>query len=631
MVGKTLDERFREGPPSRGEDSSRARMGIEEKRFVLWGLKEGWSYSDIAAVLGVYTETVGQFRDQLLKDPNTLSALAVLELDKEGTGGTVFQCLVCAARLNSRSLVDRHAFAHFFRGSDSDTASVAQGKSVHSVDPHMIQSSETSSDPDESEDPSTKGQILPKQIPLKPPASPPDSKTSVIPQDPDREEMLQVLRRLADLPVPTDTDIEQSGAARFGESPGDSSAPADADTNTDRPPDTSGPHSEILGSPNTRQGSPPLKDGAAKKRLQEDIARLRHGAANSRPTVDASREEPQRADGTDSKIRSPRIGLFTSSVTRPVRRWFRAAGAELQRRDMFGSMGGLKEATSVTIEFGAMKILSTRVLDVVDYRTVRLPSQLYSGGVVADPRSISRYLGVALAEMDGAHRRVYAAIPGYQSVLRRLDLPDVRDLDPKQVMPREAKRTLGLGVENSVIRWQRLPGRSRVGRWLLAAASDASYSAISTIVGGTGHKLHALEMRPFALTRAIGRPTMLGVFVCDDGCDVVVTRNWEPHTYQSVYWEPESVVETSYLVRRLVEIVENTIDLHNLQNPEISVTANMPMVVTGGEVERRAGLGSMLASSLGRDLAEGISSLNTPSGFPYHSFVVNVGLALWDI
>ncbi len=631
MVGKTLDERFREGPPSRGENSSRAHMGVEEKRFVLWGLKEGWSSSDIAAVLGVYTETVGEFRDQLLKDPNTLSALAVLELDEEETGATVFQCLVCAVRLNSRSLVDRHVFAHFFRGSDSDTAAAPQGKSTHSVDPHMLRAFETSPDPDESKDPSAKRQVLPKQIPLKPPATPPDSKASVTPPDPDREEMLRVLRRLADLPVPTDTDIDQSRAARFGESAGDSSAPALADANVDRPPDTSGPESEIRGPLNTGQGSPPLKDGTTEKRLQEDIERLRHGVADSRSTVDSSHEEPPPADGTGSKILSPRIGLFTSAVTRPVRRWFRTAGAELQRRDMFGSMGGLKEATSVTIEFGAMKILSTRVLDVVDYRTVRLPSQLYSGGVVTDPRSISRYLGVALAEMDGAHRRVYAAIPGYQSVLRRLDLPDVRDLDPKQVMPREAKRTLGLGVENSVIRWQRLPGRSRVGRWLLAAASDASYSAISTVVGGTGHKLHALEMRPFALTRAIGHPTMLGVFVCDDGCDVVVTRNWEPHTYQSVYWEPGSVVETSYLVRRLVEVVENTIDLHNLQNPEISVTPNMPMVVTGGEVERRSGLGAMLASSLGRDLAEGISSLNTPSGFPYHSFVVNVGLALWDI
>ena len=631
MVSKTLDERFRDGPPSRGGGSSRARMGVEEKRFVLWGLKEGWNSSDIAAVLGVYTETVGQFRDQLLKDPDILSGLAVSELAEEETGAAVFQCLVCAANMNSRALVDRHMFAHFFKGADLDTSAVPRGRSARRVDPHAFRASKTSSDTHEPEGPASDGLVLPKQIPLVSPTPAPDSKSSVIPEDAEREEILQVLRRLADLPVPPDTGLEQPGGDRLAEAADASSSHARADADTDRPPGASVPKSKIRRKPSSSgEGSPPLEDAATGKRLRQDIERLRRGV-DSRSTVDSSQGEPQHADGTASNVRSPRSGLFASAVVRQVSRWARAASAELQRRDVFGGMGSLKEATSVTIESGAMKILSTQVLEVIDYRIVRLPAQLYSGGVVTDPRSISRYLGVSLAEMDGAHRRVYAAIPGYQSVLRRFDLPDVRNLDPKQVMPREAKRTLGLGVENSVIRWQRLPGRSRVGRWLLAAASDASHSAISTIVGGTGHKLQALELRPFALTRAIGRPTILGVFVYNDGCDVVVTRNWEPHTYQSVYWDAESVVETPYLVRRLVEVVENTIDLHNLQNPEISVTADVPMVVTGGEVERRAGLGTMLASSVGRDLAEAICPLNAPSDFPHHSFVVNVGLALWDI
>lgn len=629
MVGKTLDEQFRDGPPSRGAGSSRAHMGAEEKRFVLWGLKEGWNSSDIAAVLGVYTETVGQFRDQLLKDPSLLSALAVSELVEEETGSAVFQCLVCAANLNSRALVERHMFTHFFKGSAPGASAAPRGRSARRVDLRLFRASEVSSDSDEPDGQASDRLVAPKQIPLAPPTSAPDSRSSVIPEDAEREEILQVLRRLADLPAPPDTGLEQPGGARLAEDADASSSRARADA--DGSSGASAQKSKTRDPSGSGEGSPLVEDGSAGKRLRQDIERLRRGVS-SRSSVDSSSAEPPpRADGTASKVRSSRAGPFASTVVRPVSRWARAASAELQRRDVFGGMGSLKEATSVTIESGAMKILSTRVLDVIDYRIVRLPAQLYSGGVVTDPRSISRYLGVSLAEMDGAHRRVYAAIPGYQSVLRRLDLPDVRNLDPKQVMPREAKRTLGLGVENSVIRWQRLPGRSRVGRWLLAASSDASHSAISTIVGGTGHKLQALELRPFALTRAIGLPTMLGVFVCNDGCDVVVARNWEPHTYQSVYWDSESVVETAYLVRRLVEVVENTIDLHNLQNPEISVTSDVPMVVTGGEVERRGGIGAMLASSVGRDIAEAACPLNAPSDFPYNSFVVNVGLALWDI
>ena len=294
-------------------------------------------------------------------------------------------------------------------------------------------------------------------------------------------------------------------------------------------------------------------------------------------------------------------------------------------------MGSVKEATSVTIESGVMKILSTRMLDVVDYRAVPLSPQLYAGGVVVDAGTISRHLAAALADMEGAHRAVYAAVPGYQSAMRRFDLPDVREIDPEEVIPREARRALGIPVENATLRWQRLPGRSRIARWLVAAASETSYSAISSVIRGTGHKMRALELRPFPLTRAIGHPTVIGVSVSSDGCDVVVVRQWEPHTYQSVYWEAGSVSDGSDLVRRLTEVVENTVDLHNLHNPEVSLTPDVPMALTGEETEHHVNLGMLVAANVGRDLVEGKNPLNAPDDFPYQSMAVNVGLALWDV
>ena len=124
---------------------------------------------------------------------------------------------------------------------------------------------------------------------------------------------------------------------------------------------------------------------------------------------------------------------------------------------------------------------------------------------------------------------------------------------------------------------------------------------------------------------------MICVFVSSDGCDVVVVREWEPHTYQSVYWETGSVSDGNDLVRRVSEVVENTIDLHNLHNPEVTLTPDVHMVVTGGETETHANLGMLVASNVGRNLVEAKNPLNAPSDFPYASMVVNVGLALWDV
>ena len=461
-----------------------------------------------------------------------------------------------------------------------------------------------------------------------------DELSEVVPPDADRSELLQALRRLAALPDESD-------------SPNEPSSKAEADGQKSPKPESQPPHVEEV---NTFDVHSAFERMAERRGLSEDTpesrtepdsavhskgetSESRHDASHTveDPTKDVGPDPVERPSEQANGVQTLEDGRRSKRKRGFLSRWARSANAERQRRDVVGGMGSVKEATSVTIESGVMKILSTRMLDVVDYRAVPLSPQLYTGGVVADAGTISRHLAAALADMEGAHRAVYAAVPGYQSAMRRFDLPDVREIDPEEVIPREARRALGIPVDNATLRWQRLPGRSRIARWLVAAASETSYSAISSVIRGTGHKMRALELRPFPLTRAIGHPTVIGVSVSSDGCDVVVVRQWEPHTYQSVYWEAGSVSDGSDLVRRLTEVVENTIDLHNLHNPEVSLTPDVPMAVTGGETEHHANLGMLVAANVGRELVQGKNPLNASEDFPYQSMVVNVGLALWDI
>ena len=626
MPRKTLDELFRSGPPRRDSDDSRDELSEAEKQFVLWGLKEEWELSRIAEALAVDESVVRQFRTDLVSNPDVLLDLDVVE-PIEDQGVTMFRCVVCTVHLNSPDQIDRHALAHFLKDSDLDSAIAARQRSNRqrvrswSDQPEADGSGEGEAETDEPPD-SPQTESGENDVP------------SVVPPDADRSELLQALRRIAALPEEP-------------ESPDEPSVNTEAGTEKSPKPETQPPHIEGVDTFDVRNA---FEHMAERRGLSEDTAEIsaepdfavHSKEETAEPPPDASQsgvdptedvapdsvERPsEQADGVETPEdgrRSKRKGGFLS-------RWARSANAERQRRDVVGGMGSVKEATSVTIESGVMKILSTRMLDVVDYRAVPLSPQLYAGGVVVDAGTISRHLAAALADMEGAHRAVYAAVPGYQSAMRRFDLPDVREIDPKEVIPREARRALGIPVENATLRWQRLPGRSRIARWLVAAASETSYSAISSVIRGTGHKMRALELRPFPLTRAIGHPTVIGVSVSSDGCDVVVVRQWEPHTYQSVYWEAGSVSDGSDLVRRLTEVVENTIDLHNLHNPEVSLTPDVPMALTGGETEHHADLGMLVAANVGRELVEGKNPLNAPGDFPYQSMVVNVGLALWDI
>ena len=626
MPRKTLDELFRSGPPRRDSDDSRDELNDVEKQFVLWGLKEEWELSRIAEALAVDEPPIRQFRTDLVSDPDVLLDLDVVE-PIEDQGVTMFRCVVCTVHLNSPDQIDRHALAHFLKGSDLDSAIAARQRSSRqrvqswSDQPEADGLGESQAETGEPRD-SSQTENGENDVP------------SVVPPDADRAELLQALRRIAALPEEDGSPDESSGNTEAGaeKSPKQESQP---------------PHIEGV---NTVDVHSAFEHMAERRGVSEDTAEssAEPGSAvhpweeTKEPQYETSQgdidsEENVAPDPTERLLEqadgvgAPENGRQRRRTGGFLSRWARSANAERQRRDVVGGMGSVKEATSVTIESGVMKILSTRMLDVIDYRAVPLSPQLYAGGVVVDAGTISRHLAAALADMEGAHRAVYAAVPGYQSAMRRFDLPDVREIDPKEVIPREARRALGIPVENATLRWQRLPGRSRIARWLVAAASETSYSAISSVIRGTGHKMRALELRPFPLTRAIGHPTVIGVSVSSDGCDVVVVRQWEPHTYQSVYWEAGSVSDSSDLVRRLTEVVENTIDLHNLHNPEVSLTPDVPMALTGGETEHHADLGMLVAANVGRELVEGKNPLNAPSDFPYQSMVVNVGLALWDI
>lgn len=612
-------------------------MNVEEKRFVLWGLKEKWSPSRIADALGVNEISVRRFRTDLVRNPNALIDLELFD-QIQAQGVRAFQCAVCAVQLNSLDRVDQHVLTHFLEDADLDSAIAVRVRSrsqsalpmfwTSGMDGRSEGETHAEEDADKGGDePLDEGRTETQ-------AEEKGDTASIVSHDVDRSEVLEALRRLAALPdtlehthtPPSQPETGIADSPRQPETP--ASPPGDMDTH-----DVHSAFQRIA----ERRGAaanPPESLRTSESELEAESSSREAALGGVRDPDDEIPKSPNRSspEGDETQAVDDRPRRWdVKKVTDHVARWIRTANAEWNRRDVIGGMGSVKESTSVTIESGAMKILSTRMLDVVDYRIIPLAPQLYAGGLVADAGTISRHLAAALADMNGAHRQVYAAIPGYQSAMRRLDLPDVREIDPNEVIPREARRALSIAVENSALRWRRLPGRSRIARWLVAAASDASYSAMSAVVRGAGHRMRALELRPFALTRAIAHPTVIGILVAPDGCDVTVVRNWEPHTYQPVYWETGSVADDADLARRLAEVVENTVDLHDLHNPEISLTPDVPVAVTGGEMEHRPELGIMVASNVGRNLIEAGNPLNAPIDFPYHSLVVNVGLALWDI
>ena len=112
MPRPTLDETFRSGPPQRTPEEYHGWLTGEERRFILWGLKERWSAARIGRALAVNEGTVRRFRSTLWEDPERLLELRLYEMvgrsrDQE------FKCLVCEEKVESKTLAERHVFSHY--------------------------------------------------------------------------------------------------------------------------------------------------------------------------------------------------------------------------------------------------------------------------------------------------------------------------------------------------------------------------------------------------------------------------------------------------------------------------------------------------------------------------------------
>ena len=112
MAQPTLDERFRLEPPTRGSDDYHRWMTADERRFVLWGIKEDWSAAKIARALGVNEATVRRFRQRFARNPELLLELGLFEMVGRARDDE-YRCLVCGDQLIGRSSIERHVLRHF--------------------------------------------------------------------------------------------------------------------------------------------------------------------------------------------------------------------------------------------------------------------------------------------------------------------------------------------------------------------------------------------------------------------------------------------------------------------------------------------------------------------------------------
>lgn len=308
----------------------------------------------------------------------------------------------------------------------------------------------------------------------------------------------------------------------------------------------------------------------------------------------------------------------------------RGREAGLVKNISFGKSGPL---VSVTIEHGVIKLLVCQGIKVLGYRVLPVNPRFFREGLVTNSVRVAGIIQSALQQMDvilpphGRMGRVVGAAPGFQSNLRLLELPRTRGLDPKVVIPQEARRIMGISPETTQLVWHRLPDRLDRTRWLVATAARRAIASLLDTAQRAGLRLTEVDLRPFALACAVNQPDAIITWVASDGCDVVIVRDSVPVEYQFLFWGAEPV-EGAVLVERLTGMAERAIASYDANSVDGPLSDDVTLFVCGSIIASQPEVASRVVDNLGREAGKLNTPLEHEEDFPIQDLIVNIGLAL---
>ena len=289
-----------------------------------------------------------------------------------------------------------------------------------------------------------------------------------------------------------------------------------------------------------------------------------------------------------------------------------------------------RDTVSITMEYGVIKLLICRGLEVVDYRVLLANPWFFREGQVSNTARVAGLIKNVLPELVGDFHHAIGAVPGFQNRLGLMHFPRAKGFNAETIIPQEAVRIMKVSSENYHLSWHQLKDRLERTQWLVLAASRRSITSLMETAEKSDIAVSTLELRPFPLAREVNQPDAVVAWAAHDGCDVVITKESIPVEHQSLFWGAE-LVEDAVLVDRLTEVIGRTINTFNETSPEGPLSEEASLVVCGSPIGGNPDISNRVAGNLRRFPAELASPLTCPEDFPVHDLVINMGLVLRDV
>jgi hypothetical protein len=280
---------------------------------------------------------------------------------------------------------------------------------------------------------------------------------------------------------------------------------------------------------------------------------------------------------------------------------------------------------ALSIQSNALRIQYVEKGRVVSWAQVPFNPGFLRNGFVSDPQGMSRVIRNAVIGNSLPAAPVAAAFPGHQSVVRVLQTPRSKDVDPTEVVPREARRLMAYAPDEQDLFWQQVESTENSLRFLALAVPKAPLHAFAETLAAAGLPPERIELAPLSLVKLAPPGQTIIANMERDVLDIAIVVDSIPVLIRSL-WLGNEPVDIEVAPDRLAEELNNTIAFYNDAYPDSVLPTEQAILLAGGfPVEDLAGV---VSRETGHPVMPLVPSLIVPEDYPVAAMAVTAGLLM---
>jgi Tfp pilus assembly PilM family ATPase len=292
--------------------------------------------------------------------------------------------------------------------------------------------------------------------------------------------------------------------------------------------------------------------------------------------------------------------------------------------ELFNSHG-----MAFTIESLSLKMLTFAGKKIESWYSVPLNPNFVKDGLVSAPQDVGKIMAEAVQEKGVPRSGVLSALPSTGSAGQVLTLPRIKAGKMEDLVVREVKRLMPGAADADYIYWQAMANgvttKEKQSVYALAVPRNNVINMVETC-RNAGLKLKGLELRPFALARAVNCKSGIIVHGEVDTIEIVIVDKSFPGLFRNIpVKDANPSLEAAW--QNLIRELPFTVDYYNRSHHDSSITAETAIYLSGG-LALDPEMPAKLAQATGRKVARVEPPPGCPQNFPLEQYLVNVGLML---